>query len=201
MALAVCITLDVAWVPWRPPGRRTTGRAGRTVTQDAISDLDLPVYAGEQVEYVGAVDPAAPLVSWILDGIERDETVVLITSSTLAMRLLDTMKTERLPVARLLGEGRIQMVAASLVVRAVTEGGDIDRTLYDALVGRLLERIAAQGRMRILSEMTDEAVRQLGPEAALQVELAWERVIRQSDGAVLTLSSLEASRRSSAQSA
>lgn len=160
------------------------------MSHDVSTELDLPIADGELFTCVDDSGATGALVSWIIDGIERGERVVLVTSNTLAMRLLDAMQAERLPVARYLGDERIRLVPASIVVRAVTEGGEIDPTLYDALVGRLCGRLAGEGRIRVLSEITDEAVRQLGPEAALLAEQAWSRVVDDLDGAVLSLADL-----------
>ena len=156
----------------------------------AGSREDLPVAGGDSIEVVDESGASSALSLWITDGIERGERVVLITSATLSLRLVDAMKLDRLPVARWLADGMLTLLPASVVVRAVTEGGEIDPAPYDALVGGLLRSSSKQAPVRVLSELTDEAVRQLGPEAGLQAELAWTRALRGFRGAILSIDDL-----------
>lgn len=157
----------------------------------SVDPLDLPLRGGTRVHRFEHGLSAAALLDWVRDGIDRRETVLLITSTTLQLRLVGALVAHGLPAARLIGDGRIVLLPVSVVVRSLDEGAAFDPSLVDVLLGGVLRSRTDDSPVRVLSEVADETLRQHGAAAAARVEEAWARTLSDLDVAVLAVADLQ----------
>jgi hypothetical protein len=119
------------------------------------------------------------VAAYARDGLDQGDTVLLIATPAHREAILQSLRDDGVDVAALAGRGALDLRDARTVLEELRPDGRLDLSSFDRLFGAIVTAATARGgRIRIFGEIVTLLWQEGDVAAALQLEDAWNLVLR-----------------------
>lgn len=121
---------------------------------------------------------AATIGLFVESGLKRGERVLVVASGSQRSALVEKITAAGMDAATLQESGRLQLLDSRLLLTRFMRGGMPDPGEFRKTVGKLVERVVRDRKLRIYGEMVNDLWRAGNTAAAIRLEELWNELAR-----------------------